>query len=195
MVIALSADGDLGDAERARAASAAHGGSGDDERRKRSFAYDETRRVLDRQATILSELRDRANIVLAADAVVATLFAGSVLGKGQGHSLALEILALTAFALGIVACVLVLLPAHDQTTRRYQRQWQVTFDLLDLVDFMEGADPESWQQWTAPNPAPGRFQLARNLNYNTNKRRSMYLVAASVLLVVQIALWAAVVLA
>ena len=53
------------------------------ERQRRSFAYDETKRVLDRQATVLSELRNRANIVLAADAVVATLFASSALGKGK----------------------------------------------------------------------------------------------------------------
>ena len=67
------------------------GVSGDDERRKRFFAYDETKRVLDRRAAVLSELRNRANIVLAADVVVATLFASSVLGKGNGHPLTLEI--------------------------------------------------------------------------------------------------------
>ena len=122
------------------------------ERQRRSFAYDETKRVLDRQATVLSELRNRANIVLAADAVVATLFASSALGEGQGHPLTLEILALTAFALGIVACVMVLLPAHDKDTGLRGRQWRVTFDLLELVNFMEGADPDSWRRWTAPNP-------------------------------------------
>lgn len=186
---------DPGDAVRASDARAAQGASGDDERRKRSFVYDETKRVLDRQATVLSELRNRANIVLAADAVVATLFASSVLGKGPGHPLTLEILALTAFALGIVACVMVLLPAHDEKTRLHPRQWQVTFNLLELVDFMEGTGPDSWHQWTDPNPKPGKFQLARNLNFKTNKRRTRYLEAAGVLLVVQIGLWAAVVLA
>ena len=128
------------------------------ERQRRSFAYDETKRVLDRQATVLSELRNRANIVLAADAVVATLFASSALGEGQGHPLTLEILALTAFALGIVACVMVLLPAHDKDTGLRGRQWRVTFDLLELVNFMEGADPDSWRHGPPRTRVRGYFK-------------------------------------
>ena len=169
------------------------GASGDDIAWKRSFAYDETKRVFDRQATVLSELRNRANIVVAADAVVATLFAMSVLPK-KGHPLALEILALTAFALGIVACVVVLWPVHDKDTAN--RQWQVTFKLKELIAFVEGAD--SWEEWTKDNRDPekkGKFQHARSRNWKTINRRTRYLEAAGVLLVVQIGLWVAVVLA
>jgi hypothetical protein len=167
--------------------------SGDDIAWKRSFAYDETKRVFDRQATVLSELRNRANIVVAADAVVATLFAMSVLPK-KGHPLALEILALTAFALGIVACVVVLWPVHDKDTAN--RQWQVTFKLKELIAFMEGTD--SFEEWTKDNRDPekkGKFQYARYRNWKTINRRTRYLEAAGVLLVVQIGLWVAVVLA
>jgi len=167
------------------------GASGDDIAWKRSFAYDETKRVFDRQATVLSELRNRANIVVAADAVVATLFAMSVLPK-KGHPLALEILALTAFALGIVACVVVLWPVHDKDTAN--RQWQVTFKLKELIAFVEGAD--SWEEWTKDNRDPekkGKFQHARSRNWKTINRRTRYLEAAGVLLVVQIGLWVAVV--
>lgn len=156
---------------------------------RRSFAYEETKRVFDRQATVLSELRGRANIVLAADAVVATLFASSVLEKG--HPRALEILALTAFALGMVACVVVLWPVHDTDTS--DRQWQVTFKLNDLIAFIEGTDEASWQDWV--NPVTGHFRLARKRNWETIDRRTTYLELAGVLLIVQIGLWAAVVLA
>lgn len=180
-------------AVRAPDVGTSQGGSGDDERRKRIFAYDETKRVLDRQSTVLSELRNRANIMLTANAVVATLFASSVLGKD--HALALEILALAAFALGIAACVAVLWPVHDYEAPGHPRQWQVTFNLQELVTFIEGTDSAEWREWTAPNPKPGKFQRARNLNWRTNKKRTRYLEAAGVLLVIQVGLWAAVVLA
>lgn len=159
---------------------------GDDQRWTRTFVYEETKRVLDRQAAVLSELRNRANIVLAADAVVASLFGASALGKG--HLLALKILALAAFAVGIAACVVVLWPVHDTETADGPRPWQVTFDLADVLSFMESRDDTSWQRGIE------MFETARKANWATIDRRTFYLEAAGVFLAVQIGLWAAVVL-
>jgi hypothetical protein len=155
--------------------------------KKRTFAYEETVRVLTRQAAVLSELRNRANIVLAADAVVATLFGASALGKS--HPLALKILALVAFGLGIAACVAVLWPVRDTDNACHARQWRVSFHLDEVMHFVEGTDDASWQEGIS------LFQTARQLNWNTNKWRNRFLQWAAVLLAVQIGLWAAVVLA
>ena len=88
----------------------------------------------------MSELRNRANILLAAGAIVAALFGASALGKG--HLLGLEIAALVAFGLGIGACVATLWPVHDDgdlvdpsqwrgrprwPRSKRPRRWQVTF--------------------------------------------------------------------
>lgn len=78
-------------------------------------------RVLNRQATVLSELRNRANILLAANAIVASLFGASALGKH--HPLALKVLALAAFALGIGACVAILWSVHDDGTLVDPADW------------------------------------------------------------------------
>ena len=169
-----------------------------------SFKYDETMRVLNRQATVLSELRNRANILLAANAVVATLFGTSALGPS--HPLALKILALAAFALGIGLCVAVLWTVSDkpadiskgwrlvmiganhtrlepQAPRCDRRQWQVTFDLNDVVDFVESAGT------VRVGAVRNKFEIARKVNYRTIARRTRFFEWACVLLAVQIVFW------
>lgn len=99
------------------------------------FRYEETMRALNRQATVLSELRNRANILLAANAVVATLFGTAALGPG--HSLWLKIPALLAFALGILACIQVLRPVHDkEEILEGRREWQVNFKLNEVIGYV-----------------------------------------------------------
>ena len=130
--------------------------------------YEETKRILDRQATVMNELRNRANILLAADAIVATLFGASALGKG--HLLGLEIAALVAFGLGIAACVAILWPAHDDgdlvdpdewggrrrwPSSKRPRRWQVTFEPDDVVDFEESQMPLGSAQSATSSHSPG----------------------------------------
>jgi DNA segregation ATPase FtsK/SpoIIIE-like protein len=105
----------------ARISSGAVRTSSRDARTGKQLRYDETMRVLNRQATVLSELRNRANILLAANAIVATLFGASALGKH--HLLALKISALAVFALGIGACVAILWSVHDDGTLVDPAQW------------------------------------------------------------------------
>jgi hypothetical protein len=163
--------------------------------------YEETKRILDRQTTVMSELRNRANILLAADAIVATLFGASALGKG--HLLGLEIAALVAFGLGIGACVAILWPVHDDgdlvdpnqwrgrprwPSSKRPRRWQVTFEPDDVVDFEESPDAGRVRA------IRDQFTLARLTNWETIRRRNRFLVAASVLLAAQIGLWSSLVL-
>jgi hypothetical protein len=168
----------------------------------RVFQYEETMRVLNRQAAVLSELRDRANILLAANAIAAALFGSSVLGKG--HPLALKILALTAFALGIGTCIAIIWSVRDAgdlvdpsqwaTRSRWPspkrpRRWRVTFELQDVIAFVESADAARAERVAEV------FELARKVNYRTIARRSKFLEAAGVLLAAQIGLWSWLVLA
>jgi hypothetical protein len=166
-----------------------------------SLRYEATTRVLDRQVEILSQLRNRANILLAANAIVATLFGASALGKG--HPLPLEILALIAFGLGIGACVAILWPIHDagklvdpNQWRQYPRwpsserprKWRVVFDPDDVVTFVQSTDTAQVAEISQ------QFILARSTNWATLAGRTKFLIAASVLLAMQIGLWSALVL-
>jgi hypothetical protein len=159
-------------------------------------------RVLNRQATVLSELRDRANILLAANAIVAALFGASALGKGD--LVALKILVLAAFALGIGTCIAILWSVRDtgdlvdpgQWPKRplwrsgeRPRRWRVTFELQDVVAFVESTDAARAER------VAEMFELARKVNYLTIARRSKLLEAAGVLLAVQIGLWSWLILA
>ena len=173
--------------------------SRDDQRSKRSAAYEEMKRVLNRQATVLSELRNRASIVLTANTVATTLFAMSVLPK-KSHLLALEILALAAFALGIGACIAILWAVHDEgeihdphdwpsfarwPSKRRPCRWRVTFSIKEVIDFLEATDNDSWEQMVHE-----KFEFARATNHKTIDRRTSFLEWASVLLAVEILLWA-----
>lgn len=173
--------------------------------------YEETMRVLNRQATVLAELRNRANILLAANAIVAALFGTSALGKH--HLLALKILALAVFALGIGACVAIIWSVPDKGTlvdpdrwpKRLRwprkeaeetekakevdiRRWQVTFDLGDVVDYITSTDVGRVTKISE------KFELARKTNWETIDRRTDFLQIASVLLAVQIIIWSCLVL-
>jgi len=161
-----------------------------------AFKYEETKRILDRQAAVLSELRDRANILLAANAIVATLFGSSALGKN--HPLALKILALVTFGFGIGACISILWPVRDagdladpsqwRTLPRWPcryrpRRWQVTFKPDDVAAYVEGTDS------SRVDNVSKQFRLSRKTNWETIKRRTRFLMCAGMLLAVQVGLW------
>ena len=188
-------------------------------RAARTLAYDEMKRVFDREATVLSELRNRASILLTANTVATTLFASMVLGK-KGHLLTLEILALVAFVLGIGACIAILWAVHDTGTiydpdcwpklwrwgkkrscrpdcwpklpwwgKKRPRRWRVTISIKEVLDFINVTDKASWGRMMDET-----FGLARRTNHETIDRRTNYLEWASVLLAVQIVLWAMLIL-
>jgi hypothetical protein len=75
------------------------------------LAYEETLRGLDKQESLLDELRIRANTLLAVSSLAA-----SVLGQEafrSAHSKVVMIMALTAFVVSVAANVFVLLPKRN----------------------------------------------------------------------------------
>jgi hypothetical protein len=182
---------------------------------RRQVIYEESRRILDRQATVLGELRDRANILLTANAVVATIFSATALGKG--HPLGLEIAAIVVFGLGVVFSLLIVWPVHDEgdlpgdeptdspagtsgkqrlpgwTKRPWKledrpRQWRVTFSPGAIATFLESTDTGTTRQ------TYDLFRRARTTNWKTIGKLNRWLVYASGLLGLQIVLWAWVVI-
>jgi hypothetical protein len=228
-----TAPGPTRPADQGSGGAADLGGPGSD---RRSAIYEETRRTLDRQATVLGELRDRANILLTANAIVATIFGATVLDKS--HPLALKIATLVVFTAGVGACVAVVWPVRDHGTLPHykreakpaaesgrqlfltrmkllrtglknswawmkhlwawiggpwppaarDREWKVTFNAGKVADFLHCAD------MVKVNDISAEFARASKTNWRTIARLSRYLVAASVLLGVQIVLWAILVL-
>jgi hypothetical protein len=158
-------------------------------------------RVLGRQSAVLDGLRNRAYILLTANSIVAALFASAAFQNSKAqHHLALAILALVAFALGITSCIGTIWSVHDAgpmvdpvawngyprwPSRDRPRRWRVTFDLKIVTDFYEKlADQRTYNETVAT------FNLARKANWATINRRTDFLAAACVLLPIQIALWA-----
>jgi hypothetical protein len=168
------------------------------ERKRRELAYQETLRVLGRQATVLSELRNRANILLTGNAVVASLFGSSLIANGHVRPLSLAILALVALALGIAYCIAVLWSVHDAgdlvdadlwpAFPRWPRsgrlrRWRVSFELDYVIDFLQSTDTETFDRTC------DRFKLARKCNYRTIDKRTTCFEVACVLLLLQVSLW------
>jgi hypothetical protein len=170
------------------------------ERKKRAFEYKETMRVLARQSAVLDGLRNRAYILLTANSIVAAVFASAAFENSKAqHHLALAILALVVFALGIMCCIGTIWSVHDagavvdpRTWSDYPRwpsgdrprRWRVTFQLKELTDFHERLDDQDAKKTVTD------FELARKTNWATINRRTNFLEAACVLMPIQIALWA-----
>jgi hypothetical protein len=170
----------------------------DPERKRRELAYHETLRVLGRQATVLSELRNRANILLTGNAVVASLFGSSLIANGHVRPLSLAILALVALVLGIACCIAVLWSVHDAgelvdahlwpdlprwPRSDRPRRWRVSFKLDYVIDFLQSTDTATFDRTC------DYFTLARESNYRTIDQRTTYFEVACVLLLLQVSLW------
>jgi hypothetical protein len=147
-------------------------------------------RGLDRQAQVLSELRQRSSIVLSASGIVASLLGGQALRGDYNHVLAVGALVLTA--LGIVACIWVLWKVRDEgkmpTEERKggeltggKRNWKVTIpgDRLNLLAAGSISQLDVLDE----------LRVARRVNFRTLKQRSRVFVAACVLLLLQLILW------
>lgn len=167
----------------------------------RKLLYDDVMRSLQRQATVLAELRGRANILLAANAVVASLFGPAALKSP--HPLLLAVGALATFAGGVIGCIAVLWAVRDLgevydpkewpskprwPSRSRPRKWRVTFSPDQVMAFL-AAEPSGGLILKAPEYRP--FRLARRINHHTISRRTQYFQFACVLLAAQIAFWTA----
>jgi hypothetical protein len=169
--------------------------------RDRVLAYEDTLRVLNRQATVLSELRTRANFILGANGVVAGLFgAGTIIQSKHPHPRVLAILAVAVLLLSMGLCVAVLWSVRDEgevvdpeewpTFPRWfgpdrPRRWRVSFALTDVIDFHRDRRSDLQDD----------FKRARSTNWRTIECRSRYFKYACLLLPVQVGLWSALLLA
>jgi hypothetical protein len=125
------------------------------------FVWEQTLRGLDRQATILSELRQRASIVLSATGITTSLLGAAALRDGGLDAWVAAALLVTT--IGIFLCVWVLKPVSDTGDRR---EWRVTVSSEELRGLLQG-----------------KRQL--------DAARSRVFVASCALLPVQIGCWAA----
>jgi hypothetical protein len=168
-----------------------------------SLKYEQTLKVLDRQGAVLRELRDRASIVLAATGIVAGLLGDHALK--DPHPLSLAILALAALAAGIVCCLGVLRAARDvgplkdgsgavvfadtrpcprwPSTRR--RKWKLTLTSREIDELAQAGDASDCRHQIVV-----KMSAAREENHRTINKRNWALVAAGALLIIQIGLWA-----
>jgi hypothetical protein len=83
------------------------------------LAYEQVSRALDQQAGVLAELRQRTSTLIAVSALVATFLGGQSLRaapQDQGP-VALLVIALAAFLVGVGACLAVLLPTRTRARR------------------------------------------------------------------------------
>jgi hypothetical protein len=148
-------------------------------------AFEQTIRVLDRQAAVLSELRQRASIVLSGTGITVSLMGSGALKGSYSHGLALT--ALLATFLGITSCIAVLWPVSDKGSSAAERRWKVTASRMDIARLRSGK--------TSTSDLLDELDRARSCNYSTISARSKLFTAAAVLLLVQIMAWAALILA
>ena len=143
-------------------------------------------RGLDRQTVVLGDLRTRASIVLSASGIIASILGAE--GLKQPHPLELTVLALSALALGLLCCVRVLWPIRDRGGPP-RRKWRVTLTPTELRLMADGASEAELLERVVQAFAPWR-----PVNYSTIAWRTRVFNCACVLLLVQIVLWAALLL-
>jgi hypothetical protein len=98
-----------------------------------AFVWEQTLRGLDRQATVLSELRQRASIVLSATGITTSLLGATALQDGGLDVWVVAALAVTT--IGILLCVWVLKPVRDTGEGR---EWRVTVGGEELRGLLQG---------------------------------------------------------
>ena len=154
--------------------------------RGQELYLDYTLRTLQRQATVLSELRTRANILLSATGVVAGLFGPPALTDKDPE----EALFVAAAALGVavLCCIVVLWPVSDK--QGLGRKWRVTLNAEDILAIASGAPDEG--PVGVDTKILGELAAARERNYTTINRRTQWFNLACALLPVQVGAWFAV---
>lgn len=156
------------------------------------FVIDQMLRGLDRNASVLSELRQRASVVLSASGLIASLFGAEAL-KGD-YSRVLALAAVASTAAGMILCIAVLWRVSDQgrlptespdgTLVGGSRDWLVTISSARLRRIARGE--------VGLDDLVDHLAIARRTNFRTLRRRSRQYIAACCFLLVQLTLWAAV---
>src|SRR5262245_30356991 len=157
--------------------------------------YQHAVRALERQATVLSELRSRASIILSAMGLTASVFGARALESDAPGWL--KGVALVFLTLGLAACVIVLWPVHDRGPMpadprnpgpRFrggqERRWKVTPSARELEDATALGSEQAMLDAIVVSLTP-----ARRVNYRTLEERSLIFVAAVVLLALQVVTW------
>jgi hypothetical protein len=147
------------------------------------FIFEQTQRVLDRQATVLAELRQRTSIILTATGIIASLLGAAALK--DGHPRGVLYAGLLATAVGIGCCLRALRTVNDRSDDP-NREWKITVSAKELGQLKAG---EKTLAGLTAELAPWR-----TTNYNTIDCRAKLVWRASAALPVQILLWAWVVL-
>jgi hypothetical protein len=160
--------------------------------------YEHTLLSLERQATVLSELRIRTSFVLSATGIVASLLGPSALVRETPKSLVA--LALILVGTGLLCCIGVLWPVHDRGRladpdlprwrwQRGTRRWKLhpTIRELEKASVGEG-EPEVLDRISK------LLGHARRVNYRTLELRSWLFNAACILFTAQLAAWASILL-
>jgi hypothetical protein len=163
------------------------------ERDLQDFALVHMLRGLDRQANVLSDLRQRASVVLSATGIIASLVGTQALQGSYSETLA--VLALASTAAGIAVCTAVLWRVHDEGSLPKEdakgrlvggsRNWYVTISGARLKRIARGERDVSAGELDV---------LAIVVNHRTLKKRNRLFAAACVLLLLQLLAWAAVLL-
>ncbi len=130
---------------------------------------------------MLSELRQRASIVLSASGIVASLLGASALEDGDPRVWIWAALAVTTVS--ILLCVWVLKSVSDTGAGR---EWRVTVSADELRDIVAGR--------LRQDQVLEELMAARKTNFKTIAARSRVFLAACALLPLQIVCWALVLL-
>jgi hypothetical protein len=142
---------------------------------------------LQRQATVLAELRTRASILLSATGIIAGLLGPPALEAG--HPRGFLGLGLAFLTLGILACINVVRAVTDEGSLLSGRRWKVT---LNQEEIRLLAESQTDEEAPVPDEILETLASAREVNHETIDARSGYIPAASVLLLLQIGCWSAV---
>jgi hypothetical protein len=148
------------------------------------IAYREALRALDRQAVVLSELRQRASIILTGSGIAASLIGSN--GLHHGYSKPLAIAAMAVTIVGLIFATSVLLPVDDNPGdgEPLARQWSVTSGTDHIEALLRGKLDR--------RGLIADLNRLRRRNHDTIGRRTRRFVCAAWLLVGQITLWAVV---
>jgi hypothetical protein len=142
------------------------------------LAYDAALRALQDQNTSLDGLRARAAALIAATAIVTSFLGGQAL-EPDGFS-AWEVAALLFFGLGVLLCLLVLMPQEEG--------WLLTTDPAVMVERMNEQPDFSHAEWQAA--LAWEVGEALPLNDERLRRVHMFFALACGCLILEIALWA-----
>ena len=156
--------------------------------------HDHAVRSVDRQASVLGELRTRASVILSASGIVASVLGGHALRETYNRTLVA--LATLALAVGLGLCIGVLRSVRD-TARNVKgggeghlpaagdRPWRVTVGPRALRELMNGEGSREDILRSITHALIGASQE----NFKTIRRRTRLFDVACLCLFFQLSLW------